>query len=241
MKKIQSQISIGIVCVLLAFMITYQLKAVMNQNKAVEEKKNAAQITLEIDQLKKQKEKLKGNIDELQMQIKDYENAASSKSEMTKEIIKKLEDTRILTGSVDVEGEGVIVYITPQKEIFGNNNVTNTMIKDYDIIKVINELNSADAEAVAVNDIRITSRTGIRNASNYITIDQERISPSKRIVIKAIGNRVKLKKALDFPGTFEDLIQIGIDVKYNESDNIKIQKSNESLKFQYTRPINTDK
>ena len=106
MKKIQSQISVGIVSVLLSFMITYQLKSIMNQNKKLDDKKNVAQITLEIDQLKKQKEQLKANIDELQTQIKSYENAASSDNDMTKEIVKKLEDTRILTGSVDVEGEG---------------------------------------------------------------------------------------------------------------------------------------
>ncbi|AEB75848.1 DUF881 domain-containing protein [Clostridium botulinum] len=242
MKKIQSQISVGIVCVLLAFMITYQLKSVMNQNKELDEKKNAAQITLEIDQLKKQKDKLRENIDELQTQIKSYENAASNKSDMTKEIVKKLEDTRILTGSVDVEGEGIIVYITPQKEFFtGNNNVV-PIIKDYDIIKIINELNAADAEAVSVNDIRITSRTGIRSASNYITINNERIPSTKRITIKAIGNKINLKKPLEFPGgVLDELKQIGIDVKYEESSNIKIQKNNESLKFQYARPINTDK
>lgn len=242
MKKIQSQISVGIVCVLLAFMITYQLKSVMNQNKELDEKKNAAQITLEIEQLKKQKDKLRENIDELQMQIKSYENAASNKSDMTKEIVKKLEDTRILTGSVDVEGEGIIVYITPQKEFFTGNNNVEPIIKDYDIIKIINELNAADAEAISVNDIRITSRTGIRSASNYITINNERIPSTKRITIKAIGNKFNLKKPLEFPGgVLDELKQIGIDVKYEESSNIKIQKNNESLKFQYARPINTDK
>ncbi|KEI02113.1 DUF881 domain-containing protein [Clostridium botulinum] len=242
MKKIQSQIYVGIVCVLLAFMITYQLKSVMNQNKELDEKKNAAQITLEIDQLKKQKDKLRENIDELQTQIKSYENAASNKSDMTKEIVKKLEDSRMLTGSVDVEGEGIIAYITPQKEFFtGNSNVV-PIIKDYDIIKIINELNAADAEAVSVNDIRITSRTGIRSASNYITINNERIPSTKRITIKAIGNKTNLKKPLEFPGgVLDELKQIGIDVKYEESSNIKIQKNNESLKFQYARPINTDK
>ncbi|KEI16152.1 DUF881 domain-containing protein [Clostridium haemolyticum] len=242
MKKIQSQISVGIVCVLLAFMITYQLKSVMNQNKELDEKKNAAQITLEIEQLKKQKDKLRENIDELQMQIKSYENAASNKSDMTKEIVKKLEDTRILTGSVDVEGEGIIVYITPQKEFFTGNNNVEPIIKDYDIIKIINELNAADAEAISVNEIRITSRTGIRSASNYITINNERIPSTKRITIKAIGNKFNLKKPLEFPGgVLDELKQIGIDVKYEESSNIKIQKNNESLKFQYARPINTDK
>ncbi|KEI14355.1 dihydropteridine reductase [Clostridium novyi B str. ATCC 27606] len=242
MKKIQSQSSVGIVCVLLAFMITYQLKSVMNQNKELDEKKNAAQITLEIEQLKKQKDKLRENIDELQMQIKSYENAASNKSDMTKEIVKKLEDTRILTGSVDVEGEGIIVYITPQKEFFTGNNNVEPIIKDYDIIKIINELNAADAEAISVNDIRITSRTGIRSASNYITINNERIPSTKRITIKAIGNKFDLKKPLEFPGgVLDELKQIGIDVKYEESSNIKIQKNNESLKFQYARPINTDK
>jgi uncharacterized protein YlxW (UPF0749 family) len=236
MKKLHSQISVGIVCVLLGFMITYQLKVVMNQNKELDEKKPVAQITLQIEQLKNQKQDLEGKVNELQEQIKSYEDAAAEGNTIAKEIVKTLEDTRILTGSVNVQGEGVVIYITPQSEIFGNS-LDAPPILDTDLIKLVNELNAADAEAISVNEIRVTARTGIRSAGNYITINEERISPYKKITIKAIGDKLKLKKTLDFPGV------LGIDgstITYEVVDNIQINKYNKSLEFKYAKPIKKD-
>lgn len=234
MKKLHSQISVGMVCILLGFMITYQLKAVMNQKREAAEKKPVAAITLQIEQLQNQKKDLEKKVNELQTEIKNYEDAAANSNTITKEIVKKLDDTRILTGSVDVQGEGVIIYITPQSEIFGNTLDAPAII-DTDLIKLVNELNAADAEAISINDIRVTSRTGIRDASNYITINDERISPFKKITIKAIGNKKNLKDALDFPGV------LGIDgatITYEVSDKIEIYKYNKSLEFKYAKPIN---
>lgn len=235
MKKKCSQISVGIVCILLGFMITYQLKSIATQRKSVDKDTNVAQITLEIEQLKKQKESMEKKINELQTQIKNYESAAASNDEITKEIVKKLEDTRILTGSVDVQGEGVVLYITPQNTLF-NTNAEVQAIVDSDLFRIVNELNAADAEAISINDIRITSRTGIRNASNYITINEERISPYKRITIKAIGNKTKLKAALEFPGVL-DVGFSGCDIKYDFIDNVEIHKYDKSFKFEYAKPI----
>ncbi|MCY6483719.1 DUF881 domain-containing protein [Clostridium aestuarii] len=235
MRKICSQISVAIVCILLGFMITYQLKAVINENKNSDRDTNAAQITLEIEQLKKQKDSMEEKINELQIQIKDYERAAANNDEMTKQIVRKLEDTRILTGSVDVEGEGVTLYITPQNDFFGNST-EGPAITDSDLVRIVNELNAADAEAISINDIRITSRTGIRNASNYITINEERISPYNRITIKAIGDKNKLKNALEFPGVL-DVGFAGCDIKYDFIDKLEIHKYNKNFGFKYAKPI----
>ncbi|MEL7598142.1 MAG: dihydropteridine reductase, partial [Clostridiaceae bacterium] len=70
MKKNRSQIAVGIVCILLGFMIAYQLKSIAKQRKSVEQDTNVAQITLEIEQLKKQKESMEKKINELQTEIK---------------------------------------------------------------------------------------------------------------------------------------------------------------------------
>ncbi|WMJ81369.1 DUF881 domain-containing protein [Clostridium sp. MB40-C1] len=238
MKKIGSKLAVGAVCILLGFTITYQLKAISRQQKTVAKDTNVAQITLETEQLKKQKDSMQKKIDELQSQLKNYESAASSNDTMTKEIVKKLENSRIFTGSVDVQGEGVVIYITPQSALF-NTKVESPAIVDSDLLKIINELNASDAEAMSINDIRITSRTAIRNASNYITVNEERISPYKRITIKAIGNKAKLKAGLEFPGAIDSGFQ-GCDIKYEFKDDIQIPKYNKSVQFEYAKPIKKD-
>ena len=127
-------------------------------------------------------------IDELDAKTKEYENTAKGRDEQSGLLYKDLEETRILTGGTEVEGEGIIIYIDPKSDIFGSI-AEDQRINDTDLVHIVNELNAAGAEAISINDIRLTSRSGIRNAGNAIIINDERISYSKRITIKAIGKK----------------------------------------------------
>ena len=81
MKKFRSQISIGIICVLLGFMITYQFKMISKQNSAADTNKNTPEIITENEQLKKSKIEMQKKIDELDAKTKEYENAAKGRDE----------------------------------------------------------------------------------------------------------------------------------------------------------------
>ena len=236
MKKFRSQISIGIICVLLGFMITYQFKMISKQNAATDPNKNTPEIITENEQLKKQKEELKKKIDELDTKTKEYENAARGRDEQSELLYKELEETRILTGGTEVQGEGMIIYITPKSNIFGSNP-EDQLINDTDLVHIVNELNAADAEAISINDIRLTSRSGIRNAGNAIIINGERISYNKRIVITAIGKKDILESAISFPGAIPQSLSQTCDISMEKSNKIKIPKYNKTYKFEFAKPI----
>lgn len=105
----------------------------------------------------------------------------------------------------------------------------------------MNELNAADAEAISINDIRLTSRSGIRSAgSNTIVINNERISPTARVVIKAIGNKKLLEGAINFPGNIPSKLQKTCDVTYEMKDDIVVKKTNETQQFQYVKQVDNE-
>lgn len=115
MKK-TSQISIALVCAILGFMLSYQFKSIVKQEKTLNiTSKSSEDVTVEIDQYKKEKVELEKKVDELQGKLKDYENKASSKSDATKNLIKELETTRLLIGNTNVEGPGVVNIFKPYK------------------------------------------------------------------------------------------------------------------------------
>ena len=87
MKKFRSQMSIGIICVLLGFMISYQFKMISKQSAAADTNKNTPEIITENEQLKKSKEEMQKKIDELDAKIKDYEKAALGRDEQSGVII----------------------------------------------------------------------------------------------------------------------------------------------------------
>lgn len=236
MRKLTSQISMALVCGILGFMLAYQFKVLMKQENIFNlSRENGTDITVEIEQYKKEKSALETKVSELQDKIKRYENDMASKSDSTKSLLKNLEDSRMLTGEVDVTGPGIIIYLTPDSKLFTNNNIGNH-VTDKDLAYLVNELRFAGAEAISINDIRIVLRTGIRTAGNYILINDEKISPSSRIVIKAIGDKKLLYSAMGFPEVFTDLKTI-CEVKFEKSDSINIEKYSGTYKFNYAKPV----
>lgn len=242
MKKITSQIIVGVVCALLGFMLTYQFKLLSAEEKefkAGNKYTTSIEITSEIEQLKKQKEDIEKKNNELLSQLKKYETAATDQSELTKEIKKQLDDSRILLGTTEVQGPGVIVYLTPKNATFVSGTV-GFYATDEELYYIVNELNFAGAEAVSINDKRITSQSGIKSSSNNSTIkiNNEDISPKERIVIKAIGDKVKLDSALNFPGALDFKNLDAYEIRIEKSDSIKIPKFGRAYKSDYVKPIN---
>lgn len=236
MRKITSQISMALVCGILGFMLAYQFKVLMKQENAFNlSRESSTDITVEIEQYKKEKSTLEAKVSELQAKIKNYEDAMANKSDSTKNLLKDLDDSRMLAGEVDVQGPGITIYLTPDSKLFSSNTITNH-ITDKDLVYLVNELRFAGAEAISINDIRVVLKTGIRTAGNYILINDEKISPSSRIVIKAIGDKNLLYSAMGFPEVFADLKTI-CDVKFEKSDNVNIEKYNGTYKFEYAKPV----
>ncbi|MCB2297128.1 DUF881 domain-containing protein [Clostridium tagluense] len=236
MKKFKSQMSIGVICILLGFMITYQFKMISKQNLAVDTNKNTPEIITENEQLKKSKEAMQKKIDELDTKTKEYENAAKGRDEQSGLLYKELEETRILTGGTEVEGEGMLIYITPKSDVFGSNPEAQ-LINDADLVHIVNELNAAGAEAISINDIRLTSRSGIRNAGNAIIINDERISYNNRIIIKAIGKKDILEGVISFAGAIPLSLSQTCDITMEKSSKVVILKYNKAYKFDFAKPI----
>jgi uncharacterized protein YlxW (UPF0749 family) len=235
MKRYKSQISVALVCCILGFMLAYQFKLLNSQAKISKVGGTNSDITLEIEQYKKQKEEMQKNIDDLQGKIKNFEDAAANRSDESKAILAELETTRLLTGTKDVQGQGVVLYLTPNKNILGND-LTIDRITDKHLVYIVNELVAGGAEAVSINNIRITPRTGIRTSGNNIRINEENVSPLDRITIKAIGDKELLAGTLGFPGVLSEFDLVS-KYTYEKSDNITINKYNKGFKFEFAKPI----
>ncbi|WP_139904241.1 DUF881 domain-containing protein [Clostridium thermarum] len=239
MKKIGSQLTVAVVCGLLGFMLTYQFQLLSkNKNKISSNDYNNTQITVELEQLKKAKADLEKSNSELMEQLKKYEESVTSNGDMSRELKNQLDYTRMLLGYTDVEGPGVIIYINPASDLF-SADVNRQLLTHSDLAYLVNELNFAGAEAIAINDSRITSQTGMRisNGDAYIWVNEEKVSPSQRITIKAIGNKVNLSSALDFTGTLTAGNLGFYDITYEKSDSIRIPKYNKVYKNEYIKPI----
>jgi len=235
MKKFRARIYIGMMCALLGFMISYQIKMIDKQNSVgVAGSINTPEIINENEQLRKSKEDLQNKIDVINAKTKTIENAVVSNGKSGL-LSKELNETTLLTGQTNVVGQGMIIYIDLKDDIFGSS--TQQIPSNLDLVDIVNQLDYAGAEAISINDIRLTSLSGIGNDGTEIIINGEKIPYNKRITIKAIGNNNILESTLNFPGSIPQEVIENCNISMEKSDKVEIYKTNKMYTFEFAKPF----
>ena len=238
MKRVASQLVVAVVCGFLGFLLTYQFKLLNTKDELTNSYENS-DILQEVESLKKEKEELEEANATLNEEIKALEDKATSEGELEAEIKKKLDNARMQLGLVDVKGTGIIITLTPKTSIFGTNTSDSVRtITEDELVYLVNTLWYSRAEAISINDIRITPQTGIKNAGSSISIGSAgRVDPSSEIVIKVIGDKSKLNVGVSYGGSLETgaLKNYTNDVK--SSDEITIIKTTQTLRSDYLIPV----
>ena len=138
MRKLNAEVSVVVVCAILGFMLAYQGKLLMSQDKTLNiTNQNSTDITVQVEQYKKEKDSIGTKVSYLQNQVKSFEDAAAGKSSATKRLLTQVDNMRISSGAVDVVGEGVTLYITPNSTLFSTNDSVVNVITDQDFISSI--------------------------------------------------------------------------------------------------------
>lgn len=238
MKRNVSQIFVALVCALLGFLLAYQFKLLNKENKVANSKLNA-DIIAEIESLKKEKEQLTKENEEISQELKKLEDIAAQEGLVEAEITKQLNNTRMHLGVVDVKGPGLTLTLTPKSNIFGGNttDVTKTLKED-ELVYIVNSLWFAGAEAISINDYRITPQTGIKDSGNHVWIGKAgRVNPNDKIEIKAIGDKGKLETALTFAENLNYKALGSYKQDIVQSDEIEILASKESVRTDFIKPV----
>jgi Uncharacterized protein conserved in bacteria len=236
MKKLSSKITILLVCALLGFMFTYEFKLLSKDGKniigSLKGTENS-ETTTEIDQLQKQITDLSKKNYDLHSQLNKYEQNANNQVELEKQMVDQLSDSNLLLGNLAVQGPGIVLTLTPSI-----TDTENGYLGAEELIYLINHLNFAGAEAISINNIRITQQSTITNSSKNILINNDIISPKNIIIIKAIGDKKNLYSVLNFQGelSYQNLNSY-INV-IELTDNIIIPKYDVIYKNGYLKPVN---
>ena len=233
MKKLRSQLGLGLICLILGLMVSFQFKVTNNpQNLMTARKFEVA--ARDVEELKKQKDDLLQKVQDYQQKVDDYEKKAASVDETASKMKNELDNLRILAGLTDVEGPGIVMTISPIVDV---TTKQSSQIYYKDLIDVINELNSAGAEAISINDERYVGRTQVREAGSVIKINDSKFDPAQQFVIKAIGDPKILEGTFKMPGSAVEVIEklSGCDVSISQQQNIKILKYNKYVDYKYIK------
>ena len=145
---------------------------------------------------------------------------------------KENEKLRAFAGLSEQTGAGIVVTMDDSKKDMGGDK-NAYLVHAEDILKVVNELFVAGAEAVSVNGQRIVAQSGITCAGRVITENGVRVAAP--FEIKAIGDASVLQAALRFPGGVVDTLSPwGIVIDIREEASVTVPAYTQSALWKTT-------
>ena len=200
-----AQISLFIVALVIGILLVGQLRS---QARPIELSSLSAQeLSTLIETLAARNVELSDGLANLREQIRDYERAelqGQSTLELTEE---QVEELAAFAGMRAVEGQGIAIEI--------DGSFDPTAVND-----LIYELRNAGAEAIAVDDVRITARSVAELGTGAIEIDGVALGHS--FTISAIGSPSGLRAAIERPGGILTLLQQSIDAVFTVEERTSL-------------------
>lgn len=230
-EKLVMSITIGIVCMLLMAVMFAQFRTVEQTDITGIETAREEELREMLASWKSKYEEANQKVAETTDKINEYKNKAASVEETNNLLESELLQTNKLVGKTDVTGEGVIINLLDNE---------NTQIDDTDLLKLVNELKLAGAEAISINDKRIVNMSEIVNVDETILVNTERITSP--YTVKAIGNQKYLSSALSLKnsGYIDKYTSYGKTVNMSIEKNIKIlaySGGNNLMEFRYAKEV----
>lgn len=134
---------------------------------------------------------------ELDRKINKYERGSESDNEIRKEMTEELNENKLALGLSPVVGDGVKITLSdsPKATELGAKVPWFMLVHDWDLSRVINDLRTAGAEAIAINGHRIIGSTSSLCAGPTIEIGGIKVIAP--FYITAIGNQDVIRSFLE--------------------------------------------
>lgn len=223
--KITLSISIGLVALILTMVIFTQFKTVEETDITAIEVMRETELREELTNWKTKYEEVQTKLEEREQRIEEYRQELNNNQNAMQLLEDEVKEAEGYLGLTTVQGEGIEVTLSDNEE---------ALIEYWDLLSLVNELTSAGAEAISINDERIVSTTEIVPVNySIIFVNSKKISGP--YVVKAIGDKKYLESALTIKGGYLDERRITYNqtVEYKVHDNIVIPAYTGKLALEY--------
>jgi len=226
-------IAVGLV---FGLMVATQFRVAREQAQAVSIQR-FNELMAEVRRARQEQQALQVRVDKLRKQLNQLaENPGLA------ELRSELDAARIQAGAIDVAGPGIEVILNDSSAVVQpGQNPNFYVLHDEDILKVLNELRAAGAEALAINGERVIARTEVRCIGPAVLVNKtERLAPP--YIITAIGDPETMEASLKMKGGVIDTLRYwGIEVAVKKHPVVVIKAYKGATGFKYARPAPVEK
>lgn len=229
---------VTLLCIVLGMLLALSLKTQREARKYGIQGRTTA-LSAESANLKKQNADLLKEKADYQARYEELAGKIGSKQGEGEAVKEALTTAKMLAGTVPVHGRGIIVTLQDSPQLNKSETrqevIEDYVVHDYDIREVVNELFSAGAEAVAVNDQRLVTTSSIRCAGPVILVNTRRMAPPYKI--RAIGAPDTLKGALEMQGSAAEMLFLLDMILVEKSEDVTVPAYEGSTHFENARPV----
>lgn len=214
MRARAAQLSLFAVALLIGLLLVGQLRS---QARPTEISSLSAQeLSLLIETLAARNRELRSGLADLRETVREY-RLAESQGESALSVTR--EDLRRITafaGLGAVQGQGVVLVVDGALDAIALNDL-------------INEFRNAGAEAIAVDDIRVTARSVAVEGPRAVELDG--VEVGEQFTLRAIGSPDGLLGAMERPGGIISQLKLFIKatIQIRQAESVELPASEATL------------
>lgn len=240
MKRMKQKRKAGILilCFFLGVGIVVQARMTDGERLYVS-RKNVADYQAQIEAEQAAIQDVKKLIRQEQQDLKLYSKEDGGK--LRNALKEEFEMHKMTAGTCSVQGSGVAVTVDDGTEpAESRQEINDLLVHDNDILKIINELKAAGAEAISVNGERITAMTSVSCAGYTVRINGR--TYGRPFVILAIGDSTRMTDRLIGVGGYgNQLKEWGVKFDIQSRSRIVIEGIDGEQEFYYMEEEKGDK
>jgi uncharacterized protein YlxW (UPF0749 family) len=217
------QVTLGLALLALGFLIAAQLAAEGPRIRyTTQERSPLVETALG---LQTQQDALKSRIVELRTSIQDIEKQDTGSAAAIKDLNANLEQARIAAGLISLTGTGIVLKLEDSTQpVPPDGNDADYLVTAADLRTVVEELWQAGAEAIAINDERLTTSSAIIDIGGSVLVNAAYLAGP--FDITAIGPTDLFTRLSASPG-FAEFVQtrrgsFGIGISWAEPDHVDL-------------------
>jgi uncharacterized protein YlxW (UPF0749 family) len=232
------QLTLGAALLVLGFLIAAQLGSEGPRVRYTTQERTPLLETA--TELQAQQDVLKARILELRAQIQDVERQGTGSASVVVALNEELEQARIAAGLIALTGTGIVLQLdNSQAPVAPGASEADYLVGSRDIRSVVEELWLAGAEAIAINDERVTPTTAIIDVGSSVLVNSAYLAPPYQVT--AIGPRDLYDVMVTSPG-FVDFVRgraegFGIQLSFAEPEAVDMPAFAGTVTLRYSRPL----
>lgn len=170
-----------------------------------------------VNELKSIKQKYEKSLEKYKDALEDDDKSVESVMQ------EELTELKKSSGYAQVSGKGIIIKVKDSnKDLEDGENPNDLIVHDIDILRILNDLKKAGSSAISINGDRVLSNTQIKCSGATITVNET--TYGQPFIIRAIGDKDRLRGIIDSPDSYASLLKdvYGVEVELKEDNNILI-------------------